>query len=378
MFKGLYIHIPFCETRCRYCNFITTAAPSPDLRERFFQSLATEVKHARECHGRLSFDTLYFGGGTPSCLGIREIERLGSEIQAAFEFKKGYEFSCEFNPGDGDEAKLEALQKTGVNRISLGCQSFQEKLLKRIGRRHTVRDSAETVAKIRRAGIRNISFDLMLRLPGQTVEDFRDSVRQSVELGASQVSLYDLEIHRETRFGQLQKEGKLDLPTEEEHARMYESAIEMLAGAGYDHYELSNFSKPGFSSRHNLIYWNNGEYLGLGPGAFSYLNGVRYQFASNIERYLSKCKEPDWQNDQEDILTGEEKETETFAMKLRLRQGVSEKECPNVFLRLQDRIQTLCKEGRLEFSGDFLKFTERGKFLSEEVFGFLLRREERV
>lgn len=374
MSKGLYIHIPFCRTRCHYCDFVTTAASSPDLRERFFKALFSEIRRVREQGERLSFDTLYFGGGTPSSLSIPELERLTAEIHSAFPFKKGYEFTCEFNPGDGDPAKLQALHKCGVNRISLGCQSFRDELLQRLGRRHTVRDILGTVARIREAGISNISFDLMLRLPGQTVEGFRDSVRQCMELGAAQVSLYDLEVHGETRFGQFQKEGKLDLPDEEGHAQMYESAIEMLTRVGYDHYEISNFARPGLASRHNLIYWHNQEYLGLGPGAFTYLGGVRSQFAPDLNRYLEKCETSDWKNDVEDPLSEEEKETETLVTGLRLCEGVVPASFRNIYPSLKDRFQTLCAEGLMERSGEHIRLTARGKFLSEDVFAFLLRK----
>jgi oxygen-independent coproporphyrinogen-3 oxidase len=241
------------------------------------------------------------------------------------------------------------------------------------GRRHTVRDIEDAIAKIRRAGISNISFDLMLRLPGQTVKDFRDSVERSIELGASQVSLYDLEVHEETPFGRLQKEGKLDLPGEDKHARMYESAIEMLMGAHYEHYEISNFAKPGLMSRHNLIYWHNQEYLGLGPGAFTYLGGIRSQFAPSLERYLEKCEAGDWKNDTEDKLSEEEKETETLVTGLRLCEGVVPASFPKIYPAMKDRFQTLCLEGLMEMSHGKVMLTVLGKLLSEDVFGFLLR-----
>lgn len=373
--RGLYIHLPFCKTRCHYCNFVTTAEPSPDLRKRFFRSLALEIKHARESCGRLAFDTLYLGGGTPSCLKAPEIKGLIAEIRAVFEFNKGYEFTCEFNPGDGDEAKLKTFHELGVNRISLGCQAFQDAALERLGRRHTVREIEETARKIRGAGIPNISFDLMLRLPGQTVPDFRDSVRRSVELGAAQVSLYDLEVHKETPFGKLQKEGKLDLPEEEEHAQMYESAIEMLTGAGYEHYEISNFARPGMASRHNLIYWHNQEYLGLGPGAFTYLNGTRSQFALDFARYLEKCEAGGWGNDIEDRLSPKERETETFVTGLRLLEGVVPEAFAEIYPALESRLKTLQDEGLMEVFGGKVRLTNRGKFLSEDVFSFLLEKD---
>ena len=328
-------------------------------------------------------------GGTPSCLSIPEIDRLVTEIRSAFEFKEKYEFTCEFNPGDGDEAKLERLHALGINRISLGCQAFQDKILKRLGRRHTVKNIVETIAKIRQtgrlatqasladsqAGIENISFDLMLRLPGQTVRDFRESVQKCVELGASQVSLYDLEVHEKTPFVKLQKEGKLELPGEEEHARMYESAIEILTHAGYEHYEISNFAKSGFASRHNLIYWHNQEYLGLGPGAFTYLNGTRSQFAPDLALYLEKCEAQDWKNDIEDKLSENEKEIETLVTGLRLMEGVRPEAFSRIYPALRERLHTLCEEGLMEKSGENVRLTTRGKFLSEDVFGFLLERD---
>ena len=375
MSKGLYIHIPFCTTRCHYCNFVTTAEHSPGLRERFFEAVSAEIKYACKRYGQLSFDTLYLGGGTPSSLSIPELRRVIGEVHSAFKFNEEYEFTCEFNPGDGDEAKLKVLHEIGVNRISLGCQSFQDDILKKIGRRHTVRDIVETVSEIRRAGIQNISFDLMLRLPGQTVEDFRDSIKRCIGLGVAQVSLYDLEVHEETPFGQSQKKGNLDLPGEEDHARMYESAIEMLTSAGYEHYEISNFAKPGLASRHNLIYWHNQEYLGLGPGAFSYLNGIRSQQASDLIRYLEKCEARDWKNEMEDKLSEEEKETETLVTGLRLCEGVAPALFPKIYPALKDRFQTLHEEGLLEILGDKIRLTARGKFLSEDVFGFLLKKD---
>ncbi|MFH0985200.1 MAG: radical SAM family heme chaperone HemW [Candidatus Omnitrophota bacterium] len=373
--RGLYIHIPFCQTRCFYCDFVTTAKHSSLLRSRFFEAIAAEIKQARDRHGSLSFDTLYLGGGTPSSLTIPELECLTEWVRSEFRFSEGFEFTCEFNPGDGDEAKLKALREMGVNRISLGCQSFQDTILKKLGRRHTVKDIETAISNIRQAGISNISFDLMLRLPGQTVEDFRDSVRLCVDLGASQVSLYDLEVHGKTPFGELQQKEELDLPAEEEHARMYESAIEILIAAGYEHYEISNFAKPGSASRHNLLYWHNQEYLGLGPGAFTYLNGVRSQFAPGLARYLEKCEAKDWANDVEDPLSAEEQETETFITGLRLCEGVVPADFRRIYPRFKDRLKTLYDEGLLEVCEKNSRLTARGKFLAEDVFSYLLRKD---
>lgn len=297
------------------------------------------------------------------------------KLRKNFSIPKDAEITCEWNPGDGEEEKFSILKLLGVNRISLGVQSFQDDLLSRLGRRHSVHDTVRTLEKIRKAGIDNVSFDLMLRIPGQKCADLQKSLERCVELSAAQVSLYDLEIHEGTPFGSMGKEGTLALPDEDEHARMYRTAGEVLVRAGYGHYEISNFAKPGRESRHNLIYWNNQEYLGLGPGAFSYLDGTRYQFAGGVSRYLEKCEAKDWRNDQEDVLSDEEQETETFAMKLRLEEGVAPGEFPRIWPELQRRVETLLREGLFERTDEKLRLTGRGQFLSEDVFVFLLQKD---
>jgi len=247
-------------------------------------------------------------------------------------------------------------------------------LLQKLGRRHSVFDTIGTLEKIRKTGISNISLDLMLRVPGQTPADFRNSLEQCVALKASQVSLYDLEIHDDTKFGRLREKGELSLPPEEAHAEMYADAIDILTAAGYDHYEISNFARPGFASRHNLIYWRNQEYLGLGPGAFSCLNGVRYQFASTANRYLEKCEAGVWTNDTQDILSRRDQTVETFIMGLRLKEGVVLNKFKNAFPELKERIESARKMGLLEMTGENLRLTRRGQFLCEDVFHFLLQK----
>jgi len=373
MIKGLYVHIPFCKTRCHYCHFITAGDPSPGLRARWQDSVFKEIRHAREIYGALEFETLYLGGGTPSILRTEEIARLLGALRENFRIRESAEITCEWNPGDAEKAKLSALRRSGINRISLGAQAFQDSLLGRLGRRHTVRDTIQTLEKIRDAGISNISLDLMLRLPGQTPADFRNSLEQCIVLKASQVSLYDLEVHEDTEFGRLRKQEALALPPEEEHSEMYKNAIDLLTAAGYEHYEISNFSMPGFASRHNLIYWRNQEYLGLGPGAFSYLGGLRYQFASDSDRYLRKCAAGDWTNDTQDLLSSRDKALETFVTGLRLKEGIRADAFRSFFPGSSERIATLCKEGLLESTGENLRLARRGQFLCEDVFHFLLQ-----
>ncbi len=373
--RGLYIHIPFCKTRCHYCNFISFGETTPEFRERFFKALFEEVREAGKKYGQLFFDTLYLGGGTPSLLNAQEMTGLFGEVRKNFEISQDAEITCEWNPGDGEEEKFSVLRALGVNRLSLGVQSFQDGLLSQLGRRHTVHDTLRTLEKIQKAGIGNISFDLMLRIPGQKLADFQESLERCVACGAAQVSLYDLEVHKATVFGGLREKGALALPDEEEHAGMYQAACEGLVRAGYEHYEISNFARPGFASRHNLIYWHNQEYLGLGPGAFSYLGGIRSQFAGEGIRYLEKCEAGDWRNDQEDVLSEAERETETFAMGLRLAEGVKLRDFPGIYPGLRERVETLLQKGLLELADEELRLTAWGRFLSEDIFGFLLQKD---
>lgn len=376
MIKGLYVHIPFCRSRCHYCHFTSIENPSPELRTRYLEAFFKEIRHAGEAYGPLEFETLYFGGGTPSLLQADEITRLLDILKKYFKIRDNAEVTCEWNPEDRDEDRLATLVRLGVNRISLGAQSFEDRLLKKLGRRHSSRDTVRALEKIRKSGIPNISLDLMLRLPGQTPEHFRHSLARCVELKASQVALYDLEVHEDTEFGRRRTKGTLVLPSEEEHAEMYASAIDILTRAGYEHYEISNFSIPGFASRHNLIYWHNQEYLGLGPGAFSYLGGIRYQFALTADRYLQKCEAGVWTNDTQDVLSFPDKVIETFVTGLRLKEGVPMNGLGNIFPGMRERIDFLSKEGFLEIAGGNICLTLHGQCLCEEVFRHLLQKTE--
>ncbi|HLD49928.1 MAG TPA: coproporphyrinogen-III oxidase family protein, partial [bacterium] len=199
--RGLYVHIPFCLKKCHYCNFVITTKRTEGFRARFFQALLKEIKQAREKYGRLCFDTLYLGGGTPSALTAEEMGPLIEALRRDFDFMAGHEITCEVNPGDVDRAKLETYRSLGINRISLGVQAFQDPLLKDMGRPHTVADTLETWRLLRDLGFNNISFDLINGLPSQTIEYFEDSLRKTIELEAEQLSLYDLDVHEKTVYG---------------------------------------------------------------------------------------------------------------------------------------------------------------------------------
>ncbi len=365
--RGLYIHIPFCRRKCCYCNFVSTADQSTETRLQFLASLEKEAANTFHRYGRLHFDTIYLGGGTPSLLTEREMTQLFDLLRAHFDFSPECETTCEMNPGDLEENKLKVCRDLGINRVSLGAQAFQESLLKELGRTHTIKDIFEAVRLLSQTGITNISLDLMIRLPGQTVEDVAESIRYAISLGVSQVTVYDLEVHEKTVFGARQKRGELGLPNSDRHEEMFRLVESYLTSAGYRHYELLSFAKRGFESKHNLIYWHNQEYLGLGPGAFSYLNGTRYQFAGDVGHYFKKCAADDWAPEVADRLTTEQKETESLLTGLRLAEGVDLNNFQIIRGVIENELPELVANGLVERKESRIALTRRGRFLADNV-----------
>lgn len=366
---GLYIHVPFCKKKCHYCNYVSSAAASAESRTEFLRALEKEIQAALHRCGRIVFDTLYVGGGTPSCLDTCEMRELFGLLRSSFDFSKKAEITCEMNPDGCVDEKIKAYRELGINRISLGAQSFQEHILRSIGRTHTADSIRIAVQRLRHAGFENISLDLMLRLPGQTPECVEDSLKQAVALDAKQIVVYDLNVHEKTVFGVWQKQGKLALPCDEDHVRMWELCDEILVrNEAYRQYELLSFAKQGFESKHNMIYWKNESYLGLGPGAFSYMNGCRYQFAPSLSRYLKKCFASDWMPDTEDHLSAEDKEMETMLTGLRLDDGIDLDRFSLLRDHFERELAPLCEEKLVARDGDRVALTRFGRFFAEKVF----------
>lgn len=366
--RGLYVHVPFCRRKCHYCNYVIAAAAPARLKEDFFRAIEKEAEFQRARRGPLVFDTLYLGGGTPSALDGAEMSRLVSILRKHFGFCEGFEFTCEANPGEINAAKARVYRKLGVNRISLGAQSFDDALLADMGRIHDSAAIGATARMLREEGFGNISFDLIIRLPGQTPRGVVDSVRRAASEGASQMVIYDLNVHEGTVYGARRRRGTLELPPEERHFEMARAAEETLAESGYVQYEISSFARPGFESRHNLIYWHNAEYLGLGPGAFSYMEGCRYQYARDAARYVEKCLAGRWENDDEDFLSPEKTEMETLLTGLRLKEGVALRAFPLLGRRLESEAAALAGEGLIEEKGGRWALTRTGRHLAETVF----------
>ncbi len=366
--KGLYLHIPFCAKKCHYCDFVVTDAGSASQREKFLDVLSAEMGRWLENFKNAEFDTLYLGGGTPSALDVDETAHLFKLIEKNFSFQAGAERTCEVNPGDVTEEKAALYMKSGIRRISLGAQSFDDAILKRINRAHDAEAISDSFRILRRAGFKNINLDLIFSLPGQTLAEVRASLEKLLELGPEHVSLYELTVEDRTVFGALRKKGRLNLPTEEASLEMLTFARDFLKANGFRHYELLNYAKPGFESKHNLLYWGNHEYLGLGPGAFSYLDGRRFRNSASYEEYLKKAENGDLTAHEEEVLDPEKKQVESFLLALRLTEGASAAQFSDLTPKLTSSLTRLVEQGLLLSDDQRIRLTPKGQLFAETVF----------
>ena len=273
MSLGIYVHVPFCMSKCPYCDFYSVVTRDEDIKERFTERLVREIKErsAYRTPYRSGPDTLYFGGGTPALLSTGQLCRIMDSVKDVFGPENLREITIEVNPGSTDLKKLKELKEAGFNRLSIGAQSFDDQVLRRLGRTHKSGDCFRVMEDARQAGFDNISLDLMFGIDGQSMEIWEKSLRTAMDLKPEHLSLYSLEFQEGTVFTRLLKEGKIRETDPEEDRKMYETAHEELLKAGYEHYEISNFAREGLRSMHNMKYWSLQEYLGFGPGAHSYV-----------------------------------------------------------------------------------------------------------
>lgn len=321
---GLYVHLPFCRQKCFYCDFPSYAGQEGRMAvyvEALLGELAREGAPLRAAWGPPR--TVYLGGGTPTALPPALMERLLAGLREFLAAAPdALEFTCECNPGTVDAAYLSLLRAGGVNRLSLGVQTFDDALLRRIGRIHTAAQARAAVRQARAAGFRNLSLDLMYGLPGQTLAGLEMSVRQALALAPQHISIYGLQVEEGTPFARAQAAGRLALPSDEESEAMYDYMTTALPVAGYARYEISNFARPGFESRHNLGYWQDVPYLGVGAAAHSYLDGQRYENPRGIEEYLAALRESGRARREEEPLTRATSMEEFAFLALRTARGI--------------------------------------------------------
>ena len=294
---GIYIHIPFCKSKCGYCDFCSHA-PRDGETDRYLNALMLHMQDLAEAAKDYAVDTVFIGGGTPTLLSKKQMKTLLACVRDSFSIEKGAEFTVEANPGTVDKAYLRALVFMGVNRISFGLQSADDRELAALGRIHTCSEFLESYTAARAAGFRNINVDLMYGIPYQTEESFRKTLAFVKDLAPEHISVYGLKIEEGTPF--YAKRDRLPLPDEETEYKMYRMADAELSAAGYKHYEISNYARQGFESRHNKRYWLDEKYLGFGVAAHSYFNGQRYAYTEDMEKYMREMEHP---HDMASILT---------------------------------------------------------------------------
>lgn len=361
-----YVHIPFCTQICYYCDFSKVFIKNQPV-DSYLEHLLQEF-HSYDIQ---KLRTLYIGGGTPTALSAPQLEVLLDGLTKNLDLSILEELTIEANPGDLDEEKIAVLKNSAVNRVSLGVQTFDDKMLKKIGRSHLEKDIYENIDRLKLAGFDNISIDLIYALPGQTMDQVKDNVAKAIALDIPHMSLYSLILENHTVFMNRMRRGKLPLPKEELEADMFDYIIAELERAGFEHYEISNFSQPGFESRHNLMYWDNAEYYGIGAGASGYVDGVRYKNHGPIRHYL-KAVEDGNARITEEYLTLQEKMEEEMFLGLRKKSGVSmtrfEEKFGQSFQELYgDIIKDLIQQGLMQVDGDHVRMTKSGLFLGDTV-----------
>jgi oxygen-independent coproporphyrinogen-3 oxidase len=385
-FLGIYVQVPFCASKCSFCNFNSRVQP-PNLFDRYSDALEQEIDRLPadfESYGlsgevlTLTADTLYFGGGTPSLLGVERLEKVVRALRARFAIQAGGEFTIEITPGSADTDFLARAMSFGTNRLSIGAQTFEDQELRAVGRLHSAADTRELARRARALGFANISIDLVAGLPHQTSESWQRNLEAVLRLEPKHISLYLFEIDEKSRLGREMLQGGTRyhasaVPDEEFMADAYESGREVLRREGYVQYEISNFARPGYESRHNLKYWQLAPYVGLGAGAHSFDGAHRWANEADAKLYIGRLGRMRSPIASVRSLSPEEQVEEFFFLGLRQVEGVSlvparARWGKDVLSRWQRSIEGLIQNGLLRMAGDSLRPTETACLVSNEVF----------
>ncbi|MBC1918777.1 radical SAM family heme chaperone HemW [Listeria booriae] len=369
---AVYIHIPFCEHICYYCDFNKVFLEGQPVDE-YVDLLIKEMEMVTKRHTMSPVETVFVGGGTPTTLTEAQLAKLCSAISRLFPMTENAEFSFEANPGDLSISKLQVMKDHGVNRLSMGVQSFNNELLKKIGRIHTVDDVYQSVNNAKQVGFENVSIDLIFSLPGQTEADFEDTLTKALDLDLPHYSAYSLIIEPKTIFYNLMQKGKLILPGEDAEANMYEKLMSTMEKHGRKQYEISNFAKPGYESRHNIVYWSNEHYFGFGAGAHGYIGETRYANYGPLKKYMQPLQNGDLPTFQQKELSLKEKMEEEMFLGLRKVAGVDKAHFQAKFGQSLDAtfanaIDKTIGKGWLESTPESVRLTRRGRFLGNNVF----------
>jgi len=370
MVAGLYVHIPFCLKKCCYCDFVSYPYDEEKARA-YCAALVREIGlYGAE---RLEVASVFFGGGTPTCLPARNLAAVMEEINRFFNLSREIEVTVEANPGTVDPAGLRALRAAGANRLSLGVQAGQDRLLNALGRAHTAAEAVEAVQMARAAGFDNLNIDLIFGVPGQTMNDWRQTLKLVVDFEPEHLAAYNLQIEDGTPLKRAVAQGKVTPCPEDLELAMYREAMEFFAANGFIHYEISNFARPGRESIHNLGYWLNHPYLGVGAGSHSYLGGCRFANLTDLSSYIERLGKGELPVACREAILPATERAETVFLGLRLIQGLDLQAFYQRFGRpveeiYRNEISRLTKMGLLEYRGRFLRLTPTGLPLANEVF----------
>ncbi|BBI34759.1 radical SAM family heme chaperone HemW [Cohnella abietis] len=373
--RALYIHIPFCTNKCFYCDFNSYVAAGQPI-DAYLDALENEMKLTVEELPPTVIDTVFVGGGTPTVLTPPQMTRFLQSVKKYFPLAENVEFTMEANPGTTDLEKLRAMKEGGVNRISFGAQTFDDGLLATIGRIHAAQDVIQSIANAKEAGFTNLSIDLMFGLPNQTLQQLKDSVTKALELDLPHYSLYGLKVEENTLFHRLYQRDELPLPEEDDELAMYEHLMERLGAAGYRHYEISNFAKPGYESQHNRTYWHNEPYYGLGAGAHGYALGMRHINIKGVQPYIDSANKK-LPRLEENAVSIEEAMGDFMMVGLRLQEGVTQESFGRQFVGANleatfgAALSKMCSQGLLEKVEQpaGYRLTAKGILFGNDVFG---------
>ena len=378
---GIYIHIPFCRSKCQYCDFYSIGGSrDPRLVDNYIQALMVHFKETGPRAADYLVDTVYFGGGTPSFFGADNLRRIFAELQHRFRVDRDAEISFEANPDSVSSGLLKKLRAEGFNRISLGVQSDRDELLKKLGRPHNYEQARNAVQLARACGFENISVDLMYGLPDQTAAQWEETLRHVLHLRPEHMSCYGLKVEEGTPLWTWKDEA--NLPSDQVQAEMYLRTVDILEAAGYRQYEISNFAKPGFESRHNLKYWMGDEYIGFGPAAASDFAGKRYTYNADIQNYIRGVLKQDLPILSEcETIPARERAGEYIMLRLRTTRGISPEEYEKNYLMpfepLLDAIVPLAQKGLFVQDGDRWVLTPTGFLVSNQIIGRLQEAQEK-
>lgn len=377
---GIYIHIPFCKSKCEYCDFYSIGG-SRDRRvtDDYLQALADHIREAGRLAPEYLVDTVYFGGGTPSFFGAENLEKILDEIHKSFRLSVEAEITLEANPDSVTLPALKKLVRAGFNRISIGVQSDDDEMLKKLGRPHNFHQAKQAVTLARQAGFGNISLDLMYGLPNQTLTAWKETVLRVVGLRPEHISCYALKVEEGTPLWSYKELA--NLPDDDTQADMYLAASDLLRDYGYEHYEISNFAKKGFASKHNLKYWTGGEYLGFGPTAASDFAGKRFTILRDLQGYIQGIAKKDTVLSECETIPARERAGEYIMLRLRTSDGISAEEYERQYLMpfapLEKAMKRFEEKGFAVYENDRWRLNERGWLVSNQIILTLNTLQER-